>query len=78
MADVANIAKIPELRKRILFTLGMIAIYRLGVYIHTPWIDHHKVAEYIGGALGLLNTFSGGALEQFSVFALGIMPYRSA
>lgn len=78
MADVANIAKIPELRKRILFTLGMIAIYRLGVYIHTPWIDHHKVAEYIGGALGILNTFSGGALKSFSVFALGVMPYISA
>lgn len=80
MADVANIAKIPELRKRILFTLGMIAIYRIGVFVHTPWIDHEQVSHFLrGGTLfDIVKLFSGGALKQFSVFALGIMPYISA
>lgn len=80
MADVANIAKIPELRKRILFSLGMLAIYRVGIFVHTPWIDHVAVSKYLksGTVFEILKLFSGGALEQFSVFALGIMPYISA
>lgn len=80
MADVANIAKIPELRKRILFTLAMLAIYRVGVFVHTPWINHEALRNYLqsGTIFDILKLFSGGALEQFSVFALGIMPYISA
>lgn len=80
MADVANIAKIPELRKRILFSLGMLAIYRIGVFVHTPWINHEAIRNYLqsGTLFDILKLFSGGALEQFSVFALGIMPYISA
>lgn len=80
MSEVANIAKIPELRKRILFTLLMLAVYRVGVFIHTPWINHEAVSNFLqsGTIFDFLRVFSGGALEQFSVFALGIMPYISA
>lgn len=80
MADVANIAKIPELRKRILFTLAMLAVYRIGVFIHTPWFNHEAISQHLqqGTLFDILKLFSGGALEQFSVFALGIMPYISA
>ena len=80
MAEVANIAKIPELRKRILFTLGMLAIFRVGIFVHTPWIDAEKVNTFLqsGTFFDIFKIFSGRALEQFSVFALGIMPYISA
>jgi len=80
MTDVANIAKIPELRKRILFTLGMLAVYRLGIFIHTPWINTEAVQNFLKSdtVFEIFKLFSGGALEQFSVFALGIMPYISA
>lgn len=71
-----------ELRKRILFTLGILAIYRLGVHVPVPGIDANVMlaffAKQSGGIFGLFNTFTGGALERFSVFALGIMPYISA
>jgi len=76
-------SKIPnELKKRILFTLAMLAIYRIGVAVPTPGVDGKAVFEFFdaqsSGLFGLLNTFSGGALSRFSVFALGIMPYISA
>ena len=65
-----------------LFTLGMLAVYRLGVHVPTPGIDRQAMAAFFeqqkGNLLGFLNLFSGGALEQFSVFSLGIMPYISA
>ncbi|MEK6554512.1 MAG: preprotein translocase subunit SecY [Bdellovibrionota bacterium] len=71
-----------ELRQRILFALGMIFIYRLGVAVPTPGVDRIAVLDFFkgqaGGLFGLFNTFTGGALEQFSIFALGIMPYISA
>lgn len=71
-----------ELRQRILFTLMVIAIYRLGVAVPTPGVDRAAVLSFFqgqaGGLFGLFNTFTGGALEQFSIFALGIMPYISA
>lgn len=71
-----------ELRQRILFTLGMIAIYRLGVAVPTPGVNREAVVAFFqqqsGSLFGLFNTFTGGALEQFSIFALGIMPYISA
>ncbi len=73
---------IPELRKRILFTLLVLALYRLGTFIPTPGVDISKIREFLGtqagSALGLVNLFSGGNFEQFSIFALGIMPYITA
>ena len=77
-----NASRIPELRRRILFTLAMLAVYRIGVAIPTPGIDRDGLAAFFaqveGTIFGLFNLFSGGALEQFSVFSLGIMPYISA
>lgn len=71
-----------ELRNRILFTLTILAIYRLGCQVPTPGVDRDAVMAFFAGQssglFGLFNTFTGGALEQFSVFALGIMPYISA
>lgn len=78
----ANITKVPELRRRLLFTLGMLAVYRIGVFITAPGVDRNVmksvVASQSGGLLGLFNLFSGGALSNLSIFALGIMPYVSA
>jgi preprotein translocase subunit SecY len=78
----SNIGKVPELRRRIMFTLLIIAVYRVGVYISTPGVDRTVMkglmSEQGGGLLGMLNMFSGGALENLSIFALGIMPYISA
>ena len=77
-----NIGKIPELKKRIIFTLFMLAVYRLGCHIPTPGIDGGALAAYFsemqGTLFGLFDLFSGGALSQMSVMALGIMPYISA
>jgi preprotein translocase subunit SecY len=77
-----NIFKIPELKKRILYTLGLLIVYRIGVQVPTPGIDAIALASFFAkakeGLLGLFNLFSGGALERLSVFALGIMPYISA
>jgi preprotein translocase subunit SecY len=78
----ANIFKIPDLRKRILFTLGLLAVYRVGAHIPTPGIDAAQLAQFFnqnaGGALGLLDLFSGGNARKLTVFALGIMPYITA
>ncbi|MBK7582443.1 MAG: preprotein translocase subunit SecY [Myxococcales bacterium] len=77
----SNITKVPELRRRLLFTLMIIAIYRVGVFITTPGVDRAVMKSIVsgqGGLLGLFNLFSGGALENLSIFALGIMPYISA
>ncbi len=77
-----NIFKIPELRRRILFTLGILIVYRIGSHIPTPGIDGATLAEFFNQAkstiLGFFDMFSGGALSRLSVFALGIMPYISA
>jgi len=77
-----NIAKIPELKKRILFTLFILAVYRVGCHIPTPGIDGAALAAFFsarqGTLFGLFDMFSGGALSQMSVMALGIMPYISA
>ena len=79
---VQNVFKIPELRKRILYTFGLLAIYRVGAFIPTPGIDGQALTSYFesvqGTILGFFNMFSGGALQQMAVFALGIMPYISA
>ena len=82
MSFVANMFKIPELRRRLLFTLAMLAVYRVGIFITTPGVDRNVMqrimASQSGTFLGMFNLFSGGALEQLSIFALGIMPYVSA
>ena len=80
-AVVSNIARIPELQRRIFFTFAMLAVYRLGCAIPTPGVDRVAVKRFFeegGGIFGLFNLFSGGALENLSIFALGIMPYISA
>ncbi|HEX7181870.1 MAG TPA: preprotein translocase subunit SecY [Thermoanaerobaculia bacterium] len=77
-----NIFAIPDLRKRVLFTFGLLAVYRIGCYIPTPGIDPVALLEFMkaaqGGFLGFVNTFTGGSLEKIAVFALGIMPYITA
>jgi preprotein translocase subunit SecY len=82
MGVIINIFKLPELRKRVLFTLAMLAVYRFGVFVAVPGVDRtvmdNIVRQGAGGLLGYLNMFSGGALSNLSVFALGIMPYISA
>ncbi|MCP4690879.1 MAG: preprotein translocase subunit SecY [Desulfobacterales bacterium] len=78
----SNIFKIPELKKRILFTLALLIVYRIGVHVPVPGIDAAALADIFarakGTILGIFNMFSGGALERLSVFALGIMPYISS
>jgi len=79
---LANIFRIPDLRRRVLFTLAMLAVYRLGSHIPTPGIDtkalQQLVAQSGGGFLGLLDMFNGGNIRRLSIFALGIMPYITA
>jgi preprotein translocase subunit SecY len=77
---MTNIFRIPELRKRLFFSLGMLAVYRLGIYVTTPGVDRIAMKDVVqsGSLLGILNFFSGGAFEQLSIFALGIMPYVSS
>ena len=82
MSGADGIVKIPELRKRIVFTLIMLAVYRIGVHIPTPGVDSVALqavfANMKGTIFGWFNLFSGGALERFSIFALGVMPYISS
>ncbi len=82
MSGLQSAANIPELRKRVIFTLIMLAVYRIGVQIPTPGINGEALASFFqqqaGTLFGMFNMFSGGALENFSIFALGIMPYISA
>jgi preprotein translocase subunit SecY len=79
---VANVFRIPDLRRRVLFTLGMLAVYRLGGHIPTPGINADKLAEYFnsqaGSIFGFIDLFSGGMLRRLTIFALGIMPYITA
>jgi preprotein translocase subunit SecY len=77
-----NIFRIPDLRKRVLFTLGILAVYRLGAWIPTPGVNYRQL-EFMfssqgGSALGLMDLFSGGTLRRMTIFALGIMPYITA
>lgn len=80
VASLLNITRIPELRKRILFTLLLLGIYRVGVFVPAPGVNVDALKNLMasGTVFDLFNLFSGGALERFSVFALGIMPYISA
>src|SRR5919108_3590654 len=79
---LANAWRVPELRKRVLFTAMILAVYRLGSWVPAPGVDSDAIDNFFNGqggtVLGLLNLFSGGALSQFSLFALGIMPYVTA
>ena len=80
MGAFSNIAKVPELRRRILFTLAILAIYRVGVFITIPGVNRVEMQHVVtkggsGSFLGMFDMFSGGALQQFSIFTLGIMPY---
>ncbi len=77
-----NIFRIPDLRKRVLFTLGILAVYRLGAWIPTPGVNAHQLELLFGGqngtSLGLMDLFTGGTLRRMTIFALGIMPYITA
>src|ERR1700722_3015382 len=82
LSAFSNIGKVPELRRRILFTVVMLAVYRIGVFVTIPGVDRTVMNAVMhkqgGGLLSLFNMFSGGALGNLSIFALGIMPYVSA
>jgi len=82
LSGLADVGKIPELKSRILFTLGMLVVYRLGAHIPVPGIDASALAQFFnqaqGSLLGLFDMFSGGAFSRLTIFALGIMPYISA
>jgi preprotein translocase subunit SecY len=86
LARLRNMFRVPDLRKKILFTIFIILIFRIGSHIPVPYVDFESVQNLSqnardnpnGGVLGLLNTFSGGALTSVSVFFLGIMPYITA
>src|SRR5438045_6038537 len=79
---LANIFRVPDLRKRVLFTLAMLAVYRVGGDIRTAGVNADGVRrafeQYEGGALGFIDMFSGGNLRRLTIFALGIMPYITA
>src|SRR5216117_1360975 len=79
---LANAWRVPELRRRVLFTGVVLAAYRLGSWMPAPGVDSKTIQDYFNGqggtVLGLLNLFSGSALSRFSIFALGIMPYVTA
>ncbi|MFP2961220.1 preprotein translocase subunit SecY [Myxococcus sp. 1LA] len=80
----ANVFRIAELRSRLAYTLALLAVYRIGIFINTPGVDRSAMNAFMdaqkqsGGLVSLFNLFSGGALEQMSIFGLGIMPYVSA
>ena len=83
LSNLANMFKVADLRNKILFTVGMVLLYRLGTFIRVPGIDDQAVRQLREsarqqGALGFLNLFSGGAFSSFAIFALGIMPYITA
>ncbi|HLW53033.1 MAG TPA: preprotein translocase subunit SecY [Candidatus Angelobacter sp.] len=82
LEKLANIFRVPDLRKRVLFTLAMLAVYRLGSFIPTPGINTDLLAQAFqqqsGGLLGFYDLFSGGNLRRLTIFALGIMPYITA
>ena len=81
LSRIKNIFAIPDLRGRVMFTLGMLAVYRFGAQIPTPGVNGAALSALFdaqGGVLDFLNMFSGRALGNFTIFALGIMPYISA
>src|SRR5262249_53896696 len=79
---LANAWRVPELRRRLLFTAAVLAVYRFGSWMPAPGVNSAQIENFFNGKggslLGLLNLFSGSALSRFSIFALGIMPYVTA
>ncbi|MBV8845665.1 MAG: preprotein translocase subunit SecY [Bryobacterales bacterium] len=79
---IANVFRVPDLRKRVLFTLGLLAVYRLGAFIPTPGVDTNRLNQFFqansGSLFGFIDLFSGGTFRRFTIFALGIMPYITA
>jgi preprotein translocase subunit SecY len=79
---IANVFRVPDLRKRVLFTLGLLAVYRLGAFIPTPGVDTNRLNQFFqqnsGTLFGFIDLFSGGTFRRFTIFALGIMPYITA
>ncbi|MFQ5912962.1 MAG: preprotein translocase subunit SecY [Nitrospinota bacterium] len=82
IGSLQNIAKVPELKRRVLYTVGLLAVYRVGVHIPTPGVDGSALSDFFqaqaSSLLTFFDLFSGGALSQMAIFALGIMPYISA
>ena len=84
LSAFANVFRIAELRSRLIYTLALLAVYRIGIFINTPGVDRAAMNAFMdaqkqsGGLVSLFNLFSGGALEQMSIFGLGIMPYVSS
>ena len=86
LSALANVLKVPDLRRKILLTLGLLAVFRVGAYIPTPGIDGAALAKFFeqitsqagGGLFGIMDLFSGGAISKLTIFALGIMPYISS
>src|SRR5579862_6362709 len=79
---VANVFRIPDLRKRLMFALGLLAVYRIGGHIPIPGVDVNRLASFFqqnaGSVFGMFDLFSGGMLRRMTIFALGIMPYITA
>jgi preprotein translocase subunit SecY len=79
---IANVFRVPDLRRRVLFTLGLLAVYRLGAFIPTPGVDTNRLNQFFqqnsGTLFGFIDLFSGGTFRRFTIFALGIMPYITA
>jgi len=86
LSSLRNIFKIPDLRRKLIITLSLLVVYRVGCFVPTPGIDTGALSKYFGEVarahgqtlLGMVNIFTGGALRRLSIFALGIMPYISA
>src|SRR5580765_3473529 len=82
VSAIRNLFAVPELRRRVLFTLGMLAVYRAGIHVPVPGIDQETLKgiwqNAAGNLFGVLDLFSGGNLRRISIFALGIMPYITA
>ncbi len=80
--SIRNMFAIPELRKRLIFTFALLAVYRIGCFVPTPGVDPHALLEFMdqmrGGLLDFVNNFTGGSLSRVAVFSLGIMPYITA
>jgi preprotein translocase subunit SecY len=78
----ANVFRIPDLRKRVLFTLGLLAVYRLGSFVPTPGINIDRWKDFfsnnLSGIFGFFDMFAGGNVRRLTIFALGIMPYITA
>ena len=84
LSAISRVFKTPDLRRKLLFTIGIIIVYRIGVFIPSPGVDYSAVnqclaiSETTGGLYEFVNLFSGGALLQVSILAMGIMPYITA